>query len=209
MGQRQTSAGYLFSYFTNSISREYLISRSYIICINSIDYEKMKKIKQKEGPERANQQAMKIINSARNKSVEHRSALRAEEKIDHYLIQSRENDKRLYIILGQIRVSFSGKSETNNLIKKIQEAEKIFPEFERDVLNSFQFFRRQMEKKAERMKSKTELDQFFYEIIPQIMFLDNMKKKELHNIIDDFESKIDNLLTYLEPEVTQSWWHFW
>ena len=66
-----------------------------------------------------------------------------------------------------------------------------------------------MEKKAERMKSKTELDQFFYEIIPQIMFLDNMKKKELHNIIDDFESKIDNLLTYLEPEVTQSWWHFW
>jgi len=189
------------SYFSSFIDAGYYNGRSRIVAIQNIDYDNIRRIREENGILNAVDKLLEENKQARRKALEYEGATEEKRKYEELRIQVSKADERFKTIIGLIRTSFPRTKKLESLIDEIILSDKALEAFSIDVASSFCFFENMVQNWLWKIPSNEMRNIFYSERDRDINIIRDMKFIDADYKINDFESKIENLLNYLDQEI--------
>lgn len=209
LGCKHAFLQYLHSYFLLNIAARSSIVHARLIAYKLIDFTIATEYLEEGREEEAYQYVNQELKSKFDGSIDQKEALRSKEGSENLQIQIGNVKERFWKIIGQIKTSFED-TKIENFIKEIKNAEEAIGTFDKDIGKPFNEIDTETNIKIGDV-CKDKINKLRYSKNPnknrdslieeQITELnkrkDSMNSESLAKI-DILESKIDNLLNYLE-----------
>ncbi len=190
----------LASYFAKYIEGLYLENRSRIVAIAHINYAIIEK--DSISKEEISKDIDTKVNCIREGTFEFNRCLDAINKSSDMLTQIGKSREFFWETIGSIRTTFPRTQELKELIHHIQEAEiKSFRGFEETVIERHMSLRDKLEEEIAEIESTQELNSWVKTKVAEAQSLGKGNQELLKANLDNLESKIADLLKYLETEI--------
>lgn len=188
------------SYYSAFFASEGLHSAAHILAIRTINYDDILKQRIKEGSsemEDAQQYVNRTIDKYLDESPELKEYLRLKQRYEDLQLETAKNNERFWKTIGRIRILFPN-DDTKKYIDYIKKAEQELSEFEKEVIASIAPIRTEIQTKPGIIRDNHMRNNWTHIIKNKLDEWNATKKEILEKRIDDFDSKIDDLLDYLE-----------
>lgn len=197
MGQKFKIIQSYRSHFEEFIQSEYFNYLSKVNSIRYIDYTEILKMNQEDVSREFN----KLANQYREQSIEFKTSETSDRRSRELSLLVGESSERLWMTMGLVQVLFSNKQELKDLIKKIQETEKEFQEFEMNMNNKNQDIYSTIQAEMGKIRSNAERDAWRKRHGIDSYSLMIANHGNFLKIQKNFEMHMDNLLNYLLAEL--------
>lgn len=190
------------SYYSAFFASENLHSAAHILAIRYIDYDSIhlrRSVAESPEMEEAQQYVNKIIDKELRKSLELKEYLREKQRSEELQQEIARNDERFWRIIGRIIILYPN-DKVEYLIKDIKKADHELGMFEKEIIESLDPIRNEIDSKPGSIKSNVERANWTNDIAIKLSEWAHTKHTTLKSRIELFDSKIDDLLDYLETE---------
>jgi hypothetical protein len=211
LGCKHATLQYYESYLVSIINAENSPLHSTHIATKAIDFSVVEKCLMEKEPltETANQYASQKLALMLEKSIDLKEGLRYRQRADDLALQLANTDERFWRIIGQVKTLFPDINATN-LIREIGEAESDLDNSRKIINSSFNKINRAERIELKLITSNEKRDSWFHEKEQKLKLQVDSSLSDVRAKIDNLDSKIDNLLDYLEDYLKRkSWWQFW
>lgn len=197
MGRKHRMMMTYAAYYNAFMARHYKNSQSKVDAIASVDYDLFSKIPD----DVAVQELNKIYRANFEASDNFRKAEREREKAISLMLPIGENQERLQVTLALIRVLFPRTPKIEDLFNQIQKSLNRIGNFEEVVENSEDALGEKMLAEAHRLKSNHAREIFSQQWTSETASLYASNCSHLKRISSDLNTRIDDLLHYLDNEM--------
>ncbi|MDQ1255277.1 MAG: hypothetical protein QG646_4556 [Euryarchaeota archaeon] len=147
--------------------------------------------------ENAQQYINKIIDEYQDKSAELNEYLRLKQRSEDLQLEIAKSDERFWKTIGRIRILFP-----NDYVKKyiddIKKADHELGKFEEEVIDSIDPIRNEIRTRPGSILNNHMRNSWTKDIKSKLEEWSSTQRTTLKSRVDEFDSKIDNLLNYLE-----------
>jgi hypothetical protein len=199
MGRKYMILQYNASYFSEIIRSGFLINNSLIFATSNVDYPQIAEMA-KTDLKKAEREMGKIINDMNEASMEYKIAREADNRSRELQLKLGEGYERFWVTIGLVQILFP-ESELKTIVDPIIafDKDKIFEKLETDIVERDLKFKSYVMKKATDAVSGKPIN--FKEMQEDAFKLNETMISELKSRLDEFESRIDDLLKYLETVI--------
>ena len=201
-GRKHTMLQSNASYYSAFIQSENLVCSSKVLAIRYIDYDRIRELRDSDVPterEEAQQYVNREIDLASEKSLFLKEGFRQKERLEKLQQEIAKNEEKFLITIGRIRILFPRAIE---LIKVIEDAEEDLGKLEMEIITSIGTFNRDVEIiPGSGIESNDDRDDWCDEIFKELNSWVTERSTTLRSKLVILESKIDDLLNYLENEL--------
>lgn len=199
-GRKHTMLQSKASYY--SALSEHMNQSTYakIIVTRYIDYDKIRSQRISEGTqdmEKAQQYVNEKVDSSLRKSLELKESLRQKIRYEKLQGETAKNDERFWETIGLIKTLFPN-NKVDELISAIKDADKELGKLEEEYQEELEPIREKIRTHPGLIKSNPERDEWVSDMMKNLDNVKNIMYPNLRSKIDNFDSKIDYLLNYLE-----------
>ena len=200
---------YLHSYFLSNISARSSQPYAKITAVALIDFIPAKERLERNEPEDAHQYINEKFASKYENSVDLEEALRYKERSEKLQLQIGDIKERFWISVGHIKTSFDD-TKIQVFIEEILKAEKTLKASENNITNTFRKLEGEFQTGLNQICIDKDIkikyasnpngnrDEFVDEMAKELNNKRDITTKDAEEKIKIFESKIDDLLNYLE-----------
>ena len=188
------------SYYCAFFSSEGYYSAAHIAAVRHIDYDKIYHLRKSEDSndmEYARQYVDNIVEEDLRNSPELKEYLRQKQRSEDLQLEIAKNDERFWKTIGWIRILFPN-DDVMKYIDDIKNADHELGKFEDEVINSIDPIRNKIQTKPGSISNNGARNSWICHIEEELDTWSSTQKPTLKSRIEDFDSKIDNLLNYLE-----------
>ncbi|HUS75941.1 MAG TPA: hypothetical protein VMY43_08035 [Methanothrix sp.] len=188
------------SYYSAFFASESLHSAAHILAIRIINYDAiLSQRRDEELPEMedAQQYVNRIIEEYLDNSPELKEYLRLKQRSEDLQTEIAKNDERFWKTIGRIRILFPN-DEVIKYIVDIKNIDCELGKFEDEVINSIDSIRNEIRTTPGTISNNRFRNSWTNEKKNELQEWSSTQKVTLQFRINEFDSKIDNLLNYLE-----------
>jgi hypothetical protein len=202
LGCKHALLQYYESYIISMINSQNSLLHSTHIAIKGIDFSIVEKYFKETKPltEAANQYASQALASKLENSNDLKEGLRYRQRADELALQLANTDERFWRIIGQVKALFPSINATN-LIGEIREAEIDLDNSGKIINDNFNRIRRDEIIELKLITSIEKRDSWFHEKEQNRESQLDSSLDDVRCKIDNFDSKVNALLDYLENEL--------
>ena len=209
LGCKHLILQYYESYLVAMINAESSILHSRYNATKRIDFAVVEKHLKDKETEAANQYASQTLASVLEKSIDLREGLRFRQRVDDLAIQLGNTNEKFWGTIGQVKTLFHDINVTD-LVKEIETAENELDNSGRIINNNFNNININTIIELKLVTSNEKRDLWYNEKEEALRLQVDYSLSDVRTKIVNLDSKIDNLLDYLEDYLRKnSWWQFW
>jgi hypothetical protein len=215
LGCEHSLLQYFHSYFLSDIYARSSQPYAKILAVAFIDFKIAKGFLEQREEEQAKQYVNREFTSRYEKSADLGEALRAKERSENLQLQIGNAQERFWICIGQIKASFKD-IRIKDFIEEIEKAEKAIKATENDITQQFMSIEDEIKEGLSSMcldrsnrsrfadDPNDNRDNFLYVMGGKIEKKRDLAQKNARDEIDQLESKIDDLLNYVDKIINDS-----
>lgn len=199
-GIRHTMLQSKASYYSAFFASESLHNAAHIFAIRIINYDDiLSQRRDNESPEMedAQQYVNRTIDEYLDNSAELKEYLRLKQRSEDLQSEIAKNDERFWKTIGRIRILFPN-DEVIKYIDDIKNADRDLGKFEDEVIDSIDPIRNEIRTTSGTISSNRFRNSWTNRIKNELEEWSFSQKATLKSRINEFDSKIENLLNYLE-----------
>lgn len=197
----QSKASY-YSAFSESLN---LSTHAKIVATRYIDFDHIRSQRELKGTpdmEEAQQYVNEKIDSSLRKSLELKEGLRQKQRYEELQREIAKNDERFSVTIGLIKTLFPDEN-VKELIKVINEADEELGRLEKEYSEGLEPIRNEIKTSPGFIKSNLEREDWVDTMRTNLDNWITSKEPALRSKINNFDSKIDDLINYLENELVK------
>ncbi len=206
-GRKHTMSQSYASYYSSVINSRSLLYNADLIAFDNVDFEIVNKLRgdrRQDKLQNANQYITRMINSELDQSIEIKEGLRAKQRCEELQLEKSKYIERFWETIGQIKILFPSK-KVLDLVNNIEKSENRFEGFGWEIVAYFDSHTSEIETYAgPKISSNVDRHKFVVDKRTEWSTWEYKKYKELEDRIKELESKIGDLLIYLETEMNGS-----
>jgi hypothetical protein len=202
-GRKHTMLQSKASYYSAFFESLNLSASAKIISTRYIDYDSIRSLRESKIPgemEKAQQYVNEKIDSSLRKSLEMKEGLRQKQRYEELQQEMAKNDERFWVTIGHIKTLFPNK-RVEELIKTIKNADEELGKLEKEYTEGIEPIRNEINTNPGLIESNLDRKNWVKRILESLDDWVNSQYPTLRSKVDNFDSKIDNLLNYLENEL--------
>jgi len=199
-GIRHTMLQSKASYYSAFFASESLHSAAHILSIRTIDYDRIFPQRALEGSpemEEAQQYVNSTIDEYLDKSPELKEYLRLKQRSEDLQMEIAKSDERFWKTIGRIRILFPN-DDVKKYIDDINNADHELGKLENEIMDSIDPIRNEIRTTPNAISNNRNRTRWTNSIKKKLDDWSSTQRTTLKSRVDDFDSKIDNLLDYLE-----------